>query len=157
MNTPTRYVDQLRQEMLEAVVELVDAYSQAARLVDQYPRGYRANGYGGGNSKGGISDPTAQAALNHTDPAAQLEEFMRFVTSCADRMQAGRARWAALVDVRVRFTQKQAQAITDRGNNIETCAACGLPAPTVKRVDGKPYHPEQCYWEAWRQQQAIRT
>lgn len=137
-STPMDHQHQaVRAELLATMARLVDDWP----WVDSLAGSLHAGG-GPGGSKGGHADPTGQAAMVGDEAARWLDRF-RALRVEVRLMDGARAHMAPA-------TTKEREAKRGRGNDVEVCVKCQLPAPHVKRIDGAPYHRDTCYYQEHR-------
>lgn len=155
---------ELRRELHTITDHLCDQWQTAQRQAAEMGRGYPSATLGdGGSSGGGELTSVERVALSaaRADPALRAQQALSAARTAvtamrqADRMMRGAT---------------HTTTNTERQNNVEKCAGCGLPilAPSggpgrVKRLgaDLLPYHhPDpvdgvaqpQCWWDAYRAQ-----
>jgi len=120
-------------------------------IVDDWRPGYPRQSLGGGGSRGTVSRPTENAAIaDEHDPSRAAADLLRRILSTMTLTDGLWAEYVALATVVAAMSQAEKESLQKRQNAVELCAMCGLPAPEVHRVDGKPYHANTCYFVLWR-------
>ena len=101
----------------------------------------------------GHSDPTGSAVVNmDEDPWNRWLERFRVFRLEARLLEADRER--------LRPVSERERQRLEKSGDVEPCVRCGLPNPSVHRIDGRPYcakafarhglRGEACYFIVWR-------
>lgn len=130
------------REHLHAIVDRVlDGFNGAQRMASEMGRGYVSSQPGNSRSHHGGSAVEAVAFDTRLDPCTMAQDWLGHFAEFRSH--------ALNLDNELRRLQPDLPK-PDRENTIELCMGCELPAPKVKRLDGRAYHPGKCWWRAYR-------
>lgn len=140
--------EELRAELHNTIDTLIDNWPHIEHQARTMGGGYQADTLAGG-SRSATTDP-------------MLNRIQAMQNDLAQRSR----RWTTQLQVLIHLTrQLQGQAakllpLNDdevaearaRKNTTEACAGCPEPIVDgeIKRIDGKPYHKNSCYFREWR-------
>lgn len=142
----------VRKELHDHVDALINAWGQLEQQAREMGRGYPSGGEGGGENQGTLVERVALS--DAFDPATAASEWL---AEFSEFRALGKNLYGKLKRV---LPVDPSSVERGRVNTVDLCTECNLPAPKVKRLDGKPYHHpesgESCWWTAYNRTRGRR-
>lgn len=163
--------DSVRAEGHAQWDRIMDAWSEIDRQSREMGRGYPSGGEGGGADGGSLTervavgvcrceagriDPSKCACPSSTpfDPATAASDWLTHLQETRGHLKNLDGSLKRILPVDATTVER------GRVNQVDLCTECDLPAPKVKRLDGKPYHHpdsgESCWWTAYNRSRGRR-
>jgi hypothetical protein len=147
MRKPPDTVDQrrkLRDDLHRYINTCLDHWDTILRQADDMAAGYPPTTTGGGGN--GENTLVEAQALATIGPGEQANDWLAHWSETVAHLTNTYSDLMRLLPM----TDDEKAKAQQRENTVEVCTDCGDPAPKVRRINGKPYHADSCYYRRWR-------